>query len=114
MASDSLGESEASHDSQTRCEPLLSVETLSLEVDLRFGAIERDALLVGLERAEIGFLGVGHGARLRVTVVPRRVIGSEQSRARERCGLHSPQTTPTCLAVRARGCLLSPAVTGDG
>ena len=74
MASDSLGESEPSHDPQTRCEPLFSVEALSLKVDLRFGAIERDALLVGLERAEIGFLGVGHGARLRVGVVMERVI----------------------------------------
>ena len=78
MAGDPFGESEASHDSQTCCEPLLSVETLSLEVDLRFGAIERDALLVGLERAEIGFLGVGHGVRLRVAVTVGRVVRSEK------------------------------------
>ena len=78
MAGHPFGEPEASHDPQTCCESLLPVETLGLEVELRFGTLERDALLVGFERAEIGFLGVGHGVRLRVGVVPERVIRPEK------------------------------------
>ena len=43
-----------------------------------FRALKRDSLLVGLERAEIGFLGVGHGVRLRVAVTLGRVIRAEK------------------------------------
>ena len=59
-----FGEVHAAEDAQASGETLLAVQTLGFDVDVLFRALEFDALLVGLERAEVGLvLDVGHGAQ---------------------------------------------------